>query len=76
MVLSSTTTIEELGFQSHAAYAQAFADKLADYLKAGYILKEDADAMRRRATLCAPLTFTETYRDYYDAFVGIVPCGG
>jgi hypothetical protein len=52
-----------------------FEDKLADYVKVGYILKTDADAMGRRAALCAPLTFTETYRDHYDAFTAIVPCG-
>jgi hypothetical protein len=37
---------------------------------------EDATAMRERAALCPPLTFTETYRDHYDAFTAIVPCGG
>jgi hypothetical protein len=67
-------TIGELGFRSHNAYLQAFAGKLADYQKAGYILKEDADAMRSRAALCPPLTFTQTYRDYYDQFVAIRPC--
>lgn len=68
-------TIAALGFASHAAYLRAFEGKLADYAGAGYILKEDADAMGRRAGLCAPLTFTETYRDHYDAFVAISPCG-
>jgi hypothetical protein len=68
-------TIEDLGFERHDAYVQAFEDKLADYVKAGYILKDDADAMRRRAALCAPLTFTETYRDHYEAFTAIVSCG-
>jgi len=67
-------TIDELGFSSQTAYLQAFSDKLADYAKAGYILKEDADAMRDRAALCAPLTFTQTYRDHYEEFVGIHPC--
>ena len=46
-------TIQDLGFKSHDAYVKAFEDKLADYVKAGYILKEDADAMSRRAALCA-----------------------
>ena len=68
-------TIVNLGFKSHDAYVRAFEDKLADYVKVGYILKTDADAMGRRAALCAPLTFTETYRDHYDAFTAIVPCG-
>ena len=68
-------TIVNLGFRSHDEYVRAFEDKLADYVKVGYILKTDADAMGRRAALCAPLTFTETYRDHYDAFTAIVPCG-
>jgi hypothetical protein len=68
-------TIDGLGFASHTAYLRAFEARLADYARAGYILKEDADAMRRRAAICAPLTFTETYRDRYDAFVAISPCG-
>src|SRR5215207_5245864 len=42
-------TIADLGFASHHAYVTAFADKLADYVKAGYILNEDAAAMRNRA---------------------------
>lgn len=68
-------TIKELGFENHNAYLQAFKDKLADYVKARYILKDDADAMLRRAALCPSLTFTETYRSHYDAFVAIIPCG-
>jgi Alpha/beta hydrolase domain len=69
-------TIADLGFKNHEKYVKAFNDKLADYLKAGYILREDAEAMGKRATLCAPLTFTETYRDHYEAFTAIVPCSG
>ena len=69
-------SIQELGFASHHKYVKAFADKLADYVKAGYMINEDATAMRERAALCPPLTFTETYRDHYDAFTAIVPCGG
>jgi hypothetical protein len=69
-------SIGDLGYTSHAAYLRAFEARLADYGKAGYIIKEDADDMRRRAGLCSPLTFTETYRDHYDAFVDISPCGG
>lgn len=63
-------------WQPEFKYTKAFKSKLDDYLKAGYILQEDADAMRRRATLCPPGTFTETYRDHYGAFTAIVPCGG
>jgi hypothetical protein len=66
-------TIGGLGFPNHAAYLQAFQNKLADYGNAGYILPEDADAMGRRAALCPPLTFTETYRDHYAAFTTIGP---
>jgi len=68
-------TITALGFRSHDQYVTAFTAKLAAYLNAGYILREDADAIRRRAQLCAPLTFTETYRDAYDNFVALEPCG-
>ena len=69
-------SIQDLGFASHHKYVKAFADKLADYVKAGYMINEDATAMRNRAALCPPLTFTETYRDHYDAFTAIVPCDG
>ena len=39
------------------------------------MLNEDATAMRTRAALCPPPTFTETYRDRYEAFTSMVPCG-
>lgn len=67
-------TIHELGFHNHHQYLEAFADKVSDYVKAGYMLNEDATAMRDRAALCPPLTFTETYRDHYEAFTAIIPC--
>ncbi|MDQ0955866.1 hypothetical protein QFZ24_009875 [Streptomyces phaeochromogenes] len=67
-------TLQQLGFSTHKAYAQAFAAKVRDYQKARYILPEDAGDMRRRARLCPPLTFTETYRDHYTEFVDIQPC--
>ncbi|WP_409470303.1 alpha/beta hydrolase domain-containing protein [Streptomyces sp. HC307] len=67
-------TVQQLGFSSHRAYARAFDDKLRDYRRAGFILPEDADDMRRRARLCPPSTFTETYRDHYTEFVEIRPC--
>jgi hypothetical protein len=44
-------------------------------MNAGYILPQDAAAMRARAELCPPLTYTQTYRDHYDNFVGIEACG-
>ena len=67
-------TIAELGFATQAAYLKAFKAELDDYAGAGYILREDATAMRARAALCPPLTFTETYRDHYDNFVAIQSC--
>ena len=67
-------TIQDLGFKSATKYIDAFADKLADYASARYILKEDAAAMQRRARLCRGLTYTETYRDHYDPFVAIDSC--
>jgi hypothetical protein len=69
-------TIGALGFANHDAYLRAFGAKLAKYVQAGYILPEDEAPMRRRAALCAPLTFTQTYRDHYEAFTAIVSCGG
>jgi len=68
-------SIQDLGFASHHEYVKAFADKVADYVKAGYMIKEDATAMRNRSALCPPLTFTETYRDHYDEFTAIDSCG-
>lgn len=64
----SVRTIQELGFATHKAYAKAFAAKLSDNAEAGYILNQDVTAMRRRASLCPPSSFTETYRDHYDEF--------
>jgi hypothetical protein len=66
-------TIQQLGF-THNEYLKAFREKLIEYFNAGYILKEEADEMFRRATLCPPLTYTETYRDHYENFVDIIPC--
>jgi hypothetical protein len=34
-------TIQELGFTNHHDYAKAFAEKLADYVRADYMLSED-----------------------------------
>jgi hypothetical protein len=62
------------GSRSASDYLTAFSDKLADYHAAGYVLQEDAEAMRRRAALCRPLTFTESYRDHYARFVAIERC--
>lgn len=68
-------TIGELGFASHRDYVKAFRGALGAQVKAGYMLREDADAMLERAALCPPLTFTETYRDHYQAFTDMTPCG-
>jgi hypothetical protein len=70
----SVKSVADLGFSSHTAYLKAFKDKVAAYLAAGYIRPEEAAAMRDRAGLCPPLTFTETYRDHYDDFVAIQRC--
>lgn len=67
-------TVQQLGFSSHRSYVRAFADRLRHYQRAGFILREDARDMLRRARLCPPSTFTETYRDHYTAFVAIQPC--
>jgi len=67
-------TIYEMGFRNHRQYLDAFYDKLSEYVKADYMLEEDAEVMRRRARLCPPLTFTETYRDYYASFVAVTAC--
>ncbi|MFF8842023.1 hypothetical protein ACF08N_04700 [Streptomyces sp. NPDC015127] len=66
--------MQQLRFPGHRADVRAFAEKLRAYERAGYTLPEDARTMYRRAALCPPLTFTETYRDHYDRFVAIEPC--
>jgi hypothetical protein len=38
------------------------------------MINEDATVMGNRAALCPRLTFTETYRDHYEAFVKLVLC--
>lgn len=70
----SVKSVRELGFATHEAYLKAFNARLSQYAKAGYILRQDAAVMRRRAELCPPLTFTETYRDHHASFVAIQPC--
>lgn len=67
-------SIAEIGFSSHRAYRDAFAQRLAAYTAAGYIIKKDAADMLARAALCAPSTFTQTYRDHYDNFVTSTRC--
>jgi Alpha/beta hydrolase domain len=67
-------TITELGFASHRAYAKVFNAAVDAYARAGSILPDEASEMMRRARLCPPLTYTETYRDHYERFVAITPC--
>ncbi len=74
-IYDNVKTISDLSFSNHTDYLKAFESKLKDYVKAGYMLKEDADVMLRRAALCPSKTFTEVYRDTYQNFVGIQPCG-
>ena len=67
-------TITQLRFATHRAYAKAFNAAVDAYARAGSILPDEASQMRRRASLCPPLTYTETYRDHYARFVAITPC--
>jgi hypothetical protein len=67
-------TITELGFATHRAYAKAFNVRVDAYARAGSILSDEASEMMRRARLCPPLTYTETYRDHYGRFVALTPC--
>jgi hypothetical protein len=67
-------TIAQLEFKDGKSYLKAFDKKLDDYVKAEGILKEDAQAMHCRAALDPTRTFTESYRDSYDAFVAAIAC--
>ena len=67
-------TVTQLGFATHRAYAKAFTAAVDAYTRAGSILPEEASEMMRRASLCPPLTYTETYRDHYGRFVALTPC--
>jgi hypothetical protein len=67
-------TINQLGFATHRAYTKAFNDAVDAYARAGSILPDEASEMMRRASLCPPLTYTETYRDHYGRFVALTPC--
>jgi Alpha/beta hydrolase domain len=67
-------TITELGFSTHRGYAKAFNAAVDAYARAGSVLPDEASEMMRRASLCPPLTYTETYRDHYERFVAITPC--
>jgi Alpha/beta hydrolase domain len=68
-------TLADLGFASTSDYLKAFRKALNAYVNAQGILSADEEAMQRRAALCPGLTFTQTYRDHYDNFAQIQPCG-
>jgi len=70
----NVNTTSELGFATHRAYAKAFNAAVDAYARAGSILPDEASEMLRRASLCPPLTYTQTYRDHYGRFVAITPC--
>jgi hypothetical protein len=70
----SVMSVADLGFGRHAAYLKL--SRASSPRAAGYIRPEEAAAMRNRAQLCPPLTFTETYRDHYDDFVSTQPPSG
>ena len=67
-------TITQLGFATHRAYTKAFGAAVNAYARAGSILPDEASEMMRRANLCPPLTYTETYRVHYGRFVAITAC--
>lgn len=67
-------SVTELGFPTHRAYVKAFNAAVDANTRAGSISSDEASEMKRRANLCPPLTYTQTYRDHYDRFVAIRPC--
>jgi hypothetical protein len=74
-IYDNVKTITALGFKDHGKYLKAFEKALKAYVNAGYMLQEDGEVMLARAALCPSLTFTEVYRDAYQNFVAIEPCG-
>jgi hypothetical protein len=68
-------TREQLGYRSAKAYLRAFDRRLYQYARAFGILRSDVAAMRLRASLCSPNTYTQTYQDDYHAFLFGPPCG-
>jgi Alpha/beta hydrolase domain len=67
-------TIQQLGYSSHAEYLAAFDGAVANQLSAGSLLPEDAQALRDRARLAAPATYTENYFARYEDFRSGEPC--
>ena len=69
----SVKSVADLGFSSHGV-PQSLQGQGRRVPRGGLHPSEEAAAMRDRAGLCPPLTFTETYRDHYDDFVAIQRC--
>ena len=67
-------SIQQLGYATHADYLAAFDGAVADQLNAGSLLPEDAQALRDRARLAAPATYTENYFARYEDFRSGEPC--
>ena len=60
--------IQQLGYSTHAEYLAAFDGAVADQPSAGSLLPQDAQALRDRARLAAPATYTENYFARYEDF--------
>ena len=67
-------SIQQLGYSTHAEYLAAFDGAVADQLSAGSLLPEDAQALRDRARLAPPATYTENYFARYEDFRSGEPC--
>jgi hypothetical protein len=67
-------SIQQLGYSTHAEYLAAFDGAVADQLSAGSLLPADAQALRDRARLAPPATYTENYFARYEGFRSSEPC--
>ena len=67
-------SIQQLGYSVHAEYVAAFDGAVADQLSAGSLLAADAQALRDRARLAPPATYTENYFARYQDFRSSEPC--
>ena len=67
-------SIQQLGYSTHAEYLAAFDGAVADQLSAGSLLPADAQALRDRARLAPPATYTENYFARYEDFRSSEPC--
>jgi Alpha/beta hydrolase domain len=66
--------IQQLGYSTHAQYLAAFDGAVGDQLSAGSLLPADAQALRDRARLAPPATYTENYFARYEDFRSNEPC--